>query len=190
MSNNRRIDLFWHIFIMDTTSKNHITWISASNQDRMTETRFTPPSETTTKSSGLGALGDTAVFKTPNTRQWMRVAPKRWEQMRESPDNGTGKRKWGRMRWLPWAEETELRFEELQFIGQNTRGKRGVQRKVPEELQRIPLSIQQSAHQACGNYPRPEKEASKGSDRTMPFQIYLEFKREVIVWPYISQFFD
>lgn len=131
--------IFWHICIMDTTSKNHVAWISASSQDRMTETRFTLPSEAIPKAPDT--FDDTAVFKTPSTSdewEWSRemrttevsptVAPEYCLERVSRPWHKEEKVRQDAV--VPWVEETEPRWEELPFIGQNTREKRGVPREV------------------------------------------------------------
>ena len=105
--------------------------------------------------------------------------------LREFPDHSTGRGNWVTTQWLPWVEESELRLEELEFIGQNTRQRRGTQRDNPGDLQRMPSCIQQSASQACGNIPGYGKNHPKGLEGTVPPQGYLEFRKEFIAWSYI-----
>lgn len=143
---------------------------------------------------------ETAVFKTPSTSdewEWSRemrttevsptVAPEYCLERVSRPWHKEEKVRQDAV--VPWVEETELRWEELQFIGQNTREKRGVLRSTWRDAGN-PLTYSAGCSWDRKELPTAEKKPSKRIRGTLPLQVHPEFRRKVTAWLCISQFFD
>ena len=149
-------------------------WNSASSQHRKKKTRL--PfiwNNQKKKKNSPDKLHKTTVYRTQYTRQQMTAIPERWETIEGSPNIAPRFSPWegiqsmaqgGETEWeprdSPESRRQELRLEELEPTGQNTRQKRSTQRENPGDLQQMPSNTQQNESQASVN-GRPWKDPSR-----------------------------